>query len=659
MSEVSDMGGISDVGEAEGNDRDAHVVGDICGYITEVPPRSFFLFAGAGSGKTRTLVEVLKRLTGVVPHEAGARFAQRMRSRGQSVRVITYTKNAATVVTGRLGENVLATVSTIHSFCWDLIEGFDEDIREALLARNAEQLAAAKAKASEKVRGETAKDLEEYAAIEAQAEEIRAATGRFIYHPDRNTFGAGALQHAEVLYVAAWLLRNRPTMQRILEDRHPVVLIDESQDTTRGVLDALFELVKLHPGRLTLGLLGDHRQRIYPDGHRDLPDLIPENWARPTLKMNHRSQKRIVELINRIWEAEIEGRTQAKTGVRQSSRSEKAGGSVRIFVGNTKRSTEEKFRIEAQCAQAMANVTASGAWSAGTRSYKVLALEHKLAAKRGNFFDVFSAMELLDKDAATPQGNRENKGPSMVQMLLGPMQELAGCVATDGSLDEFCATAVLQQHGRLASVSVQPSARAAALEEFHRGAFAFAAAYANPDSTVRDVLSPVVAGKLFEMDPRLQHAFADAEPPPSPPASRSEESKEDRQRRGWHTLFGARWAELERYKAYLEGGADLATHQVVKGSEFRDVMVVMDDADAGGFLFSYDKLFGAVLSKTDRKNVDANIETSIDRTLRLLYVACSRAEDNLALVLWAEDPQLALRTAKSSGWFAEDEVVAL
>ncbi len=39
--------------QALGNERDAHVVEDICAYITATPPRSFFLFAGAGSGKTR------------------------------------------------------------------------------------------------------------------------------------------------------------------------------------------------------------------------------------------------------------------------------------------------------------------------------------------------------------------------------------------------------------------------------------------------------------------------------------------------------------------------------------------------------------------------------------------------------------------------------
>lgn len=89
-------------------------------------------------------------------------------------------------------------------------------------------------------------------------------------------------------------------------------------------------------------------------------------------------------------------------------------------------------------------------------------------------------------------------------------------------------------------------------------------------------------------------------------------------------------------------------------------MVVMDDEEAGGSLFSYDKLFGAEeLSSNDRENVDEGNETIIDRTLRLLYVTCSRAEESLALVLWAKNPTAALDAIKLSEWFAANEVSAL
>ncbi len=65
---------------------------------------------------------------------------------------------------------------------------------------------------------------------------------------------------------------------------------------------------------------------------------------------------------------------------------------------------------------------------------------------------------------------------------------------------------------------------------------------------------------------------------------------------------------------------------------------------AGGNQFSYDKIFGGVeLSKTDNKNVEEGKETTIDRTLRLLYITCSRAEESLALVLWSSAPTLAMK----------------
>ena len=35
---------------------------EIYTYVTDTPPKSFLLFAGAGSGKTRTLVNILQKI---------------------------------------------------------------------------------------------------------------------------------------------------------------------------------------------------------------------------------------------------------------------------------------------------------------------------------------------------------------------------------------------------------------------------------------------------------------------------------------------------------------------------------------------------------------------------------------------------------------------
>lgn len=641
-----------------GNERDAGVVEEICGYLTEPPPRSFFLFAGAGSGKTRTLVEVLRRLTGVTPHEAGGKVARGLRLTGRSIRVVTYTKNAVAVIRGRLGDNELVEVSTIHSFCWELIEGFNDDIKEALIAVAQAKLERDREEAAAKPKGISDKDRAGFAEIEADIEAYRQ-TPSFRYHPDKNLYGAGAIQHTQVLNATAWILLNKPTLRRILQDRHPIVLIDESQDTMKSMLNALMNLAEPRGAGLTLGLLGDHRQRIFNDGHEDLPTLVPEGWAKPELQMNHRSQRRIVDLINRVWEAKLEGRTKPANGVVQQPRTEKDGGTVRIFVGDTALSGEDKAKLENWCAEKMADAAQVEDWRDGT--YQLLALEHKLVATRGSFLNVYQAMELLDPNAAAPVGSGENKGPSAARLLLEELVSLARCVRPDGSINESAATDILRRYGSLDGLPVDVQNRDARTQEMHVGVSKFARSVSNPDSTVGEVLSPILAARLFDVDSRLGDAFADKSPPPPAPVPRKEkETIQARIRRGWCALFVAPWRELERYRRYLAGESELATHRIVKGSEFHHVMVVMDDKQAGAHQISYDKLFGAKsLSDIDLKHVENGKETTIDRSLRLLYVTCSRAKESLALVLWSEAPDEALKRILVSGWFAPHEVQAI
>lgn len=639
------------------NDRDAGVVEEICNYLTDEPPCSYFLFAGAGSGKTRTLVEVLRRLTGVVKHAKGEQLARNLRMYGRSIRVVTYTKNAVAVIAGRLGDNDLVGVSTIHSFCWELISGFNDDIREALIAVKEAQHAKDFADAQSKPRGISAANQRDLDEIKADIELLKT-TSTFIYHPDRNTYGTGALAHKHVLDATAWLLQHKPTLQTILRDRHPIVLIDESQDTMKGMLDALMGLAEPRGKGLTLGLLGDHRQRIFADGYSDLPGLVPPTWATPELQMNHRSQRRIVTLINRIWEAELDGRTQPATGVQQLSRTEKTGGVVRIYVGDTSLSPSDKVRGERWCANRMLEASGAHAWSTG--EYQMLALEHKLVATRGSFLDVYLAMLLLDPNAAAPTGSGDNKGPAAVQMILNELAHLEGCVCANGTLDEFMATEVFRRYGSLDNMPEDSVTRASRVDEMREAMTAFAVACTDENSTVENVLAPVLNARLFEIDQRISAAYADKSPPPPEPRRGEEESKQDRMRRGWCALFSAPWSQLKRYCTYLAGNSVLATHQVVKGSEFMHVMVVMDDEVAGGNQISYDKIFGGtVLSARDKENVDKGKETTIDRTLRLLYVTCSRAQESLALVLWSSDPVAALAKIKDSGWFTEEEFQAI
>ena len=122
----------------------------------------------------------------------------------------------------------------------------------------------------------------------------------------------------------------------------------------------------------------------------------------------------------------------------------------------------------------------------------------------------------------------------------------------------------------------------------------------------------------------------------------------------------ASFSELERYSLYVTDSTTFATHQGVKGLEFPRVMVIMDDAQARGFLFSYEKLFGAkAKTDTDSKNEREGKDTSITRTARLFYVACTRAQNSLAVVAYTENADLVKNTALSNNWFSEEEIVIL
>ena len=114
------------------------------------------------------------------------------------------------------------------------------------------------------------------------------------------------------------------------------------------------------------------------------------------------------------------------------------------------------------------------------------------------------------------------------------------------------------------------------------------------------------------------------------------------------------------YDNYVNQKTRFDTHQGVKGLEFERVMVIIDDSEAKGFMFSYDKLFGVKdLTETDLRNIADGKETSIERTQRLFYVTCTRAKNSLAVVMYTNDSEKVKAEVIRKGWFAESEIEIL
>ena len=100
---------------------DSHVDDEIRACLDLEAPKSFFLFAGAGSGKTTSLVRALTYIAET--------YGNKLAEQGKKVAVITYTNAASDVIIGRLRMKDVFHVATIHSFIWSLIGGFQTDIK--------------------------------------------------------------------------------------------------------------------------------------------------------------------------------------------------------------------------------------------------------------------------------------------------------------------------------------------------------------------------------------------------------------------------------------------------------------------------------------------------------------------------------------------------
>lgn len=111
---------MSDVAVVNPNSIDDGVDEEIYGCLDIAKPRSFFLYAGAGSGKTRSLVNAISRVL--------RNLRRPLLLQGRRVAVITYTNAACEEIKSRLDFDPLVEVSTIHSFAWSLIGGYNHKV---------------------------------------------------------------------------------------------------------------------------------------------------------------------------------------------------------------------------------------------------------------------------------------------------------------------------------------------------------------------------------------------------------------------------------------------------------------------------------------------------------------------------------------------------
>lgn len=596
--------------------------------ILSTPRKSFFLFAGAGSGKTHSLVLLLKKV-----HDS---IGKDLLLQGKSVAVITFTNAATDEIINRLDYSPVFHISTIHSFVWNVIKYYQADIKRLYCHYIQEEIQKLYVK-QEKAKNKTTKT---YLSNAEKIEHLKEKLGKtetiekFVYNPNGSNPEFNALKHAEVIKISAQMIMDSMMLQRIIAQRYPILLIDESQDTKKELIDAFFKIQENFSEAFTLGLLGDQKQRIYTDGKENMVNIIPPEWEQPVKKMNYRCAKRIIKLANTIGQ-------DLDIHAEQTPREDAGDGLIRLFVVQQHEGIN-KDEVEQTVMKIMSDHTADEKWFGKDADVKILTLEHMMAARRMGFDQFFGPLSKVTKYQMTfLQGT-----VSEVEFFTKEVLPMADSMKEDGRY----ALEVLKAYSPL--LSRQNTEKPYELYLRCRDEARNVANIVNSNHTIREVVKSICDSQLLTVPEVVRQASMLVV------ADITDEMEEDLQ--AWVMVMDLPINMVRGYDDYVNQRTRFDTHQGVKGLEFDRVMVIIDDSEAKGFLFSYDKLFGVKeLTETDIRHIEAGEESSVDRTQRLFYVTCTRAKESLAIVMYTNDSEKVKNQAINKGWFSEQEIISL
>ena len=233
---------------------------------------NFLLSGGAGSGKTYSLVEIIRQ---VIKDNPTAKVA-----------CMTYTNAAVKEIEERVNHENL-NVTTIHDFLWDNIKNYQKELKYGLIQLINDPT-------------QTKVKIDAIASIDANYfDELEDG----IQYKEYVRLKEGIISHDEVLLIANYIFAHYPKICDILKDRYKFIFIDEYQDTHKEVVDIFLTQLKQSKKKNIIGFFGDAMQAIYPDtiGDLDAYKGIQSGEVKEVKKEQNRRNPRLVyDLANRL-----------------------------------------------------------------------------------------------------------------------------------------------------------------------------------------------------------------------------------------------------------------------------------------------------------------------------------------------------------------------
>lgn len=579
--------------------------------------KSYVLEAGAGSGKTYTLIQTINHVLETK--------GESLRLNNQKIVCITYTNVAKNEIIERLENNSLVIVSTIHEFLWDCIKRFNKQLIIELDLLNESML--------------IVKPDKYKTGLKERIIEVTYDDSGY------RDFEQGRLHHDDVISLSLQMFENYTALTHILGQKYPYLFIDEYQDTASETVDAVVNyLLERNKTKLLVGFYGDSYQKIYDEGVGSLQSYIDLNKLELLTKDdNYRSSKSVVKLLNNIRDNIVQKIPESKESIE---------GSVQ-FINCTNAPIQPKEKVtpyrtriapkkDSDYDSVISSLEAEGWDFSESGDDKILIIANSKVAERAGFGNLYKTYSKRYFEPKAELLNRENHFSSY---FMGSKDKKTSKERETGieHLVSFWEDKnynriikYLKQQGVFSSLTKHSDK-----EDIERKLTELISLRAT--GTVKEVFDFCQENQLSLPSRNLQKFLNRVKIDIENITDDEEKKKALKNKTFYDSLMQTNYNEVIFAFKHIQDQTSYSTKHGTKGEEYRNVLVVIDDTS---WVAKYDfqKFFNDTDDKEHRKL----------RTKNLFYVSCSRAKNNLVVLALSQMGDIAMN--KIIEWFGSENI---
>ena len=620
--------------------------------------RNFLLSGGAGSGKTYSLVNVIRQ---VIAENPTAKVA-----------CMTFTNAAVKEIKERVNHKNL-NVSTIHDFLWDNIKHFQKELKEAIISlANNEDISRI--------------SIDEVNPIPENYFDILPDG---IQYKEFVRLREGIISHDELLIVANYLFEKYPKLSSIVKDKYKFIFIDEYQDTSKVVVDTFLTHFKKSERKNIIGFFGDAMQSIYDDGIGNLDEYKGDDLDTVNevpKKQNRRNPQLVIELANILRTDGITQEPSTDPNAPNMVEGVVKQGTVLFLhstdgdIGKVEKYLEENY-----------------SWDFNNpKETKELNLTHNLIAGKAGFRTL---MDIYDRDYILSFRDRikkyikangittdfsENTFGEVIQILqqgksgrdlnaVSPTNTMQAFIDSNSELYNYARTLTYSKFSKMYVdkdqllddkkqdeddenkkgskrdnlikhlFKIQNNISLYKNKKYNEFLRATDYRFQVTSITKKKELKENIESLVNVGEKTIEDVINDANEKGICLIDDNLISFKDKNEYLYNLVKDVKFSEFQKLYEYLEGQTPFSTQHKTKGTEFDNVLVILDNG--GWNNYNFENLF-----------LETGLVSVLERTQKIFYVCCTRAKENLAVFFHNPDAQV---IAKAKEWFGNDNVIEL